>query len=1411
MSYFYNMVLNLSHVFIEMVKRIIRFLLLFLIALGSASMEAQEQFVSRYNISYVTMDDGLLHNNIDYIYKDKLGFLWIATAGGGLSRYDGYDFIHFNTNTAPVSISSNFIVSVCEDKFGRLWVVSGEGTDIIDLKTLRITKPVCRLNKFDEIVQQPAVNVINDTRGNIWLYSGSSLHRISFEDNGDIASISSSENIPIVAFFCPIEDLDGDGNVWIGFGSSIRKVFTTDGGELEMRPISPVLNERIKFNIHTFCLKENEVWIATNGGLYRYNRNEEIIKSYHYRQDVPRSISQNHISDIAVTKDRQLVVSTLQGMNIYNPVTDDFERVSHDERQNGISLNSNFINCMLVDNDIVWVGSATGGISKIKPRQLLLRSYVNDENDPYSLSQNIVNAICEDRDGNLWVGTVEGGLNRKDRDSDRFINYTMQTPLSLSHNTISSLIVDNRNRLWAGTWGWGITVIDLNDRNYRVVKYINTDEDANFRTSFVGSLCYDPHNDGVWIGANPGIYFYDFATEKIITPIAPDIVNNTYSPLGALAASDGMLWMGSIDGLFVIDLHSRRGDKFDYRQFKYKLDEPESGITERITCFHEMSDNTIWIGSNGNGIYKCMKEGADYRFECYNTKHGLINNNVLGILEDDNGLLWISTNYGLSCFDPVNESFVNFTKDDGIINNQFYWNAFCKPSDGKMYFGGLNGLIAIDGINRESANTPAKVTFTRLRVKNEDIRAGDKGLTTDISMAEALHLHESDNSFSLEFSSLNYESQATAVYSYRLSGFEDGWTDVSFNRRFAGYTNIPPGKYALQVRYTIDGNFANSDITELDIVISPFFYKTWWFICLLIFVIGCVIIYSYIYRLHELQKQKQLLRLKVEERTRELLQQNEKISRQKAQLIEMSKKVQELTLDKLSFFTNITHEFRTPITLIIGPIERALKLSSNPQVIEQLNFVKRNSKYLLSLINQLMDFRKVESGKFEIIKTNGDFIKFIDSLIVPFEAFAFERKISIRRFYRMDDPMLLFDQDSMHKVISNLLSNAIKFTPDGGTVSLYIASCQSKDDGKEKIFIGVRDTGTGVSEEDISRIFNRFYQSRNNTQYLVYGQSGTGIGLYLCKHIVMRHGGVITARNNKNKGCMFLINLPLLRDNAPRSPFAELMEQSSTEKAPDSPPHFKSGRLAILIVEDNRDMRGYIRSVLEGQYNILEAENGVEALALLNNNNVDFIISDLMMPAMDGLELSRKVKQNFTTSHIPFLMLTAKTSQEARLESYRTGVDEFLQKPFGEELLLTRINNIFENRKRHQQRFSMNMEVRELHIEEESSDKKFLDKAIETICANYKNSYYESVDFVEAMGASKSVVNKKIQSLTGQSIGQFIRNYRLNVAYEMIKKNKITRNMNISEIAYEVGFNDPKYFTRCFTKRYNVPPSGLME
>ena len=1410
--------------------------------------ERSKSWAEHHNFTTMCMNEGLPCNFVDDLLKDSRGFLWIANPGEGVTRYDGYDFMVCNMGSIRTNLRSNFVRTLCEDDFGRIWTGGEMGIDVINIYTLDIEQVSSFEGQFLSFSNLPIQYIYKSKSGHLWLASDNALYRIHFNAQGDVKQILKVYELPesndAVKTIAEVDDM-------VLFNSGIQVISLKENAEMYNLDSSaapflemPFANARVQ----SIYPKENELWVGTILGLFRFNLRNGSMRTYMHDPYVSTSLSQNFITDITETNDHFLLVATLKGINVYNATTDSFERIDKDcnvsEANFHLSnrLNCDFINCMLTDGDVVWIGTEVGGLNKISRRKLYVENYSHSPSHPTSISKNPVNAIFEDTDGTLWVGTVEGGLNRKAKNDNYFTHYTTERPASLSHNSVSCFTTDDKDRLWVGTWGGGIGWIDPSSRNNIVFNHIYHPDYDDFSIGFVGVLCYDSFNNAIWVGTSSNIYVYMLNTGQIIEPFKGLNMGGIEGCAGYCIDRDNHLWIGLSSGLCRIDLHTINAPRVVYQLWRNKLDEPESKVRERVTYITESSDGIIWVGSNGYGLYQSyLDKDGDYLFKALTTDDGLVNNSVRGIREDKLGNMWVSTINGLSYYNREQDNFINYTEKDGLGCSQFYWNAIEYGHNGDLYLGSVDGLSVIkDGIKVTSvANIP--MAFTHIRVSDKEMQPN----------GEMLRLHERDKSLYLEFAALDYNSPEFSAYSYRLKGFDEKWIRVSANRRTAAYTNLGSGTYHFELRYAPDGKNWQDHTEQLTIEVIPYFYKTTWFILLILVLVIFIAYQIWNWRIKTLKAQQELLHKKVEERTQvlqeqkkllttqtnelfrqnELLkQQNEKITKQKAQILKMSKKVQELTVDKLSFFTNITHEFRTPLTLIIGPIERALKLSYNPQVIEQLNFVERNSKYLLSLVNQLMDFRKVESGKLEINKTKSDLLKFIDQIAAPFSVFAGDRNITIRRFYRLDPPEILFDQDAMQKVITNLLSNAIKFTPDGGTVSLYVASLVDKESGKERLYISIKDTGTGIAEDDMTKIFNRFYQSRKGTavnspcgsnnenknaaprSFPIYGQSGTGIGLYLSKRIVQMHGGTIKASNNRKVGASFCISLPLSREEGAGMENVNIQHPLILPDSPDFvPSHFFPNRLTVLVVEDNKDMRGYIRSILSEQYNILEAENGAEALTILSTCNVDFIVSDLMMPVMDGIELSRKVKENFSISHIPFLMLTAKTSLESRIESYRTGVDEYLLKPFNEELLLTRMVNILENRKRYQRQFALKMDVDALNIEEESSDKKFLNKALEVIKANYMNPDYEATDFIEAMGVSKSLLNKKIQSLTGQSIGQFIRNYRLNIARELIEKNKVTRNMNISEIAYEVGFNDPKYFTRCFTKRYNTPPSSLLE
>lgn len=1365
-------------------------------------IEAKESFARRFNMSSLSLSEGLPHNFVDDVYRDSSGFMWLSLGGGGLCRYDGYSFFKIDPSSPHCRVKSNFVKKVVEDDFKRLWVGTAEGISVIDLTTMT-NHPCDSAPEYRHLFNSDIDYLTKDAKGNIWIMGRNRwVACVELDKNGEITEVASYTNPNLSGHF--ITDIDRNGTAWVGVKGGVI-ILSLQNGKIQEKKASSLIKINENSFISCITLFKNELWIGTDWGIYRYNRRDGSMRRYLYDESNPESLSQNFISDISVHHNideeaQQLIVATYRGINIYNESTDSFEHIDENTVFNsGSTLGTNFINAVYSHNGNLWVCTEGNGMKMLSPKSLFVENFVPDKSRSGALSSARVNALCESLDGSIWVGTVEGGLERLLPGHQDFIHHTSHNS-QLAHNSVSALAVDNNNRLWVGTWGGGLDVFIPAEP---LIKTGHFDKYtlAGF-SDFVASLIYDPINDGMWIGGSYGVFFYDGQKGELINPLPEHVSDSIIGAVGVIIDRGGNLWIGSSTGLYIIDLHSRKNNKWEYRTLRTKLDKPGSSTVERLSWIFQDQEGTIWLGSNGYGLYRRVLDGGKESFKAYTTDDGLPNNTIKSILQDNKGFLWIATNNGLARMNIEHETFEVYNTSDGLISNSFYWNAALRTQNDDLLFGSEKGLSKVSGIrNKHHRMSEPVIRFTRLVVDNEPVYIDDDILNSlNITVAKDIYLHEDHRSIALEFSALDF-SDKPGTYQYRLEGWDKYWiTDIG-NRHSVNYTSLPPGDYTLKVRYIRNGNEADTSISNINIHVRPAFYRTPWFIIIVIGIIILVVWLCINMRTRSYRRQKSILEKEVTRHTSE-------IEAQKRQ-------IEAMAMDRISFFTNITHEFRTPITLIMGPIQRALKLSTNPQVIEQLQLVDRNSKYLLSLVNQLMDFRKVESGKMETHCTKGNFRKFMHELIVPIREFANERNITIREVYHLPTAEFMYDEDSIRKVLINLISNAIKFTTDHGKITVYSALVPAKDSDNMLLYVSVHDTGPGIAEKDLPYVFERFYQGNSALKYPVFGTMGSGIGLYLCKEVVTMLGGNISVKNHREAGCVFRFTVPVHKDDTSATAQPVKAPANDEEKSTDNAftneednPIKKS--VTVLVVEDNPDMRRYIVSILSDRYNVVEASDGEEGLKVLLSNDVNIIISDLMMAGMDGLELSKRIKDNFAVSHIPIIMLTAKTSRESRIEGYKIGVEEYLLKPFDEEVLLARIENILSMRARYQAMFSSNMQVEDLNINEESRDSKFMRQVMEVLQSNYTNSFFDINDFSEALGISRSLLSKKLQSFAGQSPSHFIRNYRLNAAKELIIRNRETKSMTISEIAYEVGFNDSKYFTRCFSALYNVTPRAML-
>ena len=797
--------------------------------LSLASHASGNILTERYNLTYLDLGNGLPHNNVRDIFQDSNGFLWIATYGGGLVRYDGY-----GVKELRLELNSKSCRSITEDRLKRLWVAFDEGINIVDLRTL--TSVSLDHPDLKKLIVQPAIRCFRDEIGRIWIITDRQVGLVTFKDQGEIDHISTySHNWRMLDM--AICDVEGNGKPWIGIDSCLYRL-VEKGRKLVREEISPLLRPLEDHYITDILKRNNVVWITTNLGLFRYDPYRQKLDEYHH-SDVPGALSHVFLSSLAVTPDNHLLVGSLYGVNIYDDQTDTFTAWTSDSNP---PLKSDFVHSIRVYQGHIWVCTESGGITCLSPRRLLLRNSVHT-GSPNSLSPNPVNAMYVEPDGRLWVGTVEGGLNLREKGSTDFIHFTTSNS-GLSHNSVSALAADHHGRLWVGTWGGGLCVTDR--KSPQKISRIELPRDYSIRTGFIGALANDTINDGMWIGSNAGLYFYDYKTKKIEEPF--EGCRSVTGCIGAIVDRDGFLWMGCMQGLRIVDLNSgRQGHRpFKTEGIAHKLDEPGSRIVDKISSFYQTKDGTLWLGSNGYGLYRLVKTGKDGRrqFEALTTEDGLAFGGVKGIVEDLNGHLWITTQNGLSVYDPKTRIFSNYFENEGLVNHHFYWNSAVRDDAGVIYLGSEGGLIEVLGENTES-KPYGKLVFTHLMVDNQDINAGSEYLSDDISIASSIHLRESNRSFSISFSALDYGNEAQAMFSYRMKGLDDEWTPLKFGEHSVRYSALPAGRYTFEVRYVSTLSDDNADTASIEIVVHPSFWNSWWFRLLLSILFVVVVIYIY--------------------------------------------------------------------------------------------------------------------------------------------------------------------------------------------------------------------------------------------------------------------------------------------------------------------------------------------------------------------------------------------------------------------------------------------------------------------------------------------------------------------------------------------------------------------------------------
>ena len=1345
-------------------KKIVIYLFFLCLGMHSAFSETPEQIT----FSYISINEGLSQSTVFSIDQDKRGNMWFATYDG-VNKYDGYAFTVYQHNEDdPNSIANDISRIVKTDSQGRVWIGTRDGLsrydeekDIFQNFFYEKNGKHLQVNGIEEI--SPEQLLISTPEGLIMF----DIKESKFID--DSFSTAMHKTIASTLY------RQGDQ---IHIGTSTDGLYTYSITQKTFEKVIPILGTK---QIQAILQQSpTRIWVATEGaGLFLINPKTKEIKNYLHSPSNPKSISSNYIRSLAMDSQNRLWIGTFNDLNIYHEGTDSFASYSSNPVENG-SLSQRSVRSIFMDSQGgMWLGTYFGGLNYYHP---IRNRFKNIRNIPYknSLSDNVVSCIVEDKDKNLWIGTNDGGLNLYNPITQRFTSYTLQEDESargIGSNNIKAVYVDEKKSLvYIGTHAGGLSILHRNSGQV---------ENFNQRNSqLVNENVYAILPDGegnLWLGTLSALVRFNpeqrsFTTiekEKDGTPVVSKQITTLFRD------SHKRLWIGGEEGLSVF-----KQEGLDIQKASIL---PVSNVTKLFTnCIYEASNGIIWVGTR-EGFY-CFNE-KDKQIKRYNTTNGLPNNVVYGILEDSFGRLWLSTNRGISCFNPETEKFRNFTESDGLQSNQFNTASYCRTSVGQMYFGGINGITTFrPELLLDNPYTPP-VVITKLQLFNKVVRPDDETgiLTKNISETKSITLKSWQTAFSIEFVVSNYISGQHNTFAYKLEGYDKEWYYLT-DSRTVSYSNLPQGTYQFLVKAANSDGKWNPIPTALEIIVLPIWYKTWW--ALLIFFATFAGFITFVFRFFWMRKSMEA-QLEIERRDKE--------------------HQEEINQMKMRFFINISHELRTPLTLILTPLQEIINKISDRWTRNQLEYIQRNANRLLHLVNQLMDYRRAELGVFELKAKKGNAHQLIQDNFLFYDKLARHKKITYTLHSELEDKEVLFDANYLELIVNNLLSNAFKYTESGQSITVTL----KEENGW--LLLQVSDTGIGIPINKQGKIFERFYQIESE-------HVGSGIGLSLVQRLIELHHGRIELDSEENKGSTFSVYLPQDLSVYKPSELASNNEQNEeeqvystnskamyfidTEKVENE--SVESGdkkRGTILIVEDNNEIRRYLSNGLADLFNTLEAGNGEEALEKLKDNEVDVIVTDVMMPVMDGIKLCKNVKQNIRTCHIPVIILSAKTDIKDQMEGLQMGADDYIPKPFSLAILTTKIQNMMRTRRRMLDKYAKSLEVEPEKITFNAMDEALLKRAMAIVEKNMDNIEFSTDEFAREMNMSRSNLHLKLKAITGESTIDFIRKIRFNEAAKLLKDGRYT----VAEVSTMVGFNTPSYFATSFKKYFGCLPTEYIK
>ncbi len=1356
---------------------------------------AQQQQIVFHPVS-----EGLSQNTVTSFTQDEYGFLWVGTQYG-LNRFDGVSYKTFEYDYKDSSsLRNNGIDCLLADQKGNLWIGTyGGGLNKYDIHQNKFQRFLGK-NTHDVYQDDYITDLYQDKNEIIWVGTEKgglfvvdpkteSYHQY-FHQQGKEAEKS-------LVHISGISE-DEFGNIWVGaFGEGMYRIEKRSGKILGIRQadLAYSLASDVIRSLHQG--KSGRLWIGTNEGVQEliYKADGSFYFGFNFSGETEIwKILQSSVILSIFEQDNILWVGTenngLFQLNLIDGELAVFRKSTADKK----SICGNSIWSIFEDRDgSLWIGTYLKGISKIEPLEQIFRhvNQISVGNQLFELS--LTSSFVEDKNGNLWIGTDGGGLFFYDKKENRYTHYSTDKPEDgLSSNGIVNLMIDRNENLWVGTWNGGVNILK---KGADVFEYWTQEKHRKGLSSNDIHGIMEDSKGRIWISTfRKGVNVYLPEQDKLVLfdQRHPRWTLGKGKVRSMLEDRNGDIWLGTeVSGLHKLRL-SDELEVIDSKVFFSKREPGELSEVMIIDLFLG-SQNKLWVATSGNGLLQIdIRTNEVRRFD---KDDGLPSNMIYALQGDEAGLLWASTNEGLFSLNLKTEEVRTFTHADGLQSNSFYKSAALKSRDGTLYFGGTNGFNSFRPEQIQINPEFPEVYITHVDVGGKLYPFEESDQSKSIFNNQRIEWEHNQNDFSFQFIAISYLQAGKNQYQFMLENYDDDWRMVGSDK-LAHYTNVPPGKYIFKVKASNNDGLWNEEGAQLMIHIKKPWYAN---------ELAYLVYFSIIAGLLFWARQNIIAR----ERLRSELQ-LEHIERVQ---------VEEVNQIKSRFFANISHEFKTPLTLIMSPLQLLMnKEGTQTEEGRLYDIIRRNAERLYRLINQILDLSMMDAGQIKLQASKNDLSAFLRQIVTNFSSYADECYINFEIEIPDKEILLYFDKDKLEKVFVNLLSNAFKFTPAYGKITV---SLQERAD---HVVLEIRDTGKGINPEEQELIFERFYKSHQ-----AIASSGTGIGLSLCKQFVEMHKGKISLCSKPNESTVFSIELSkgrahlsddeILMAATPmnyspeslislNSLFDEMPEETEELASPQKETA-KDEKAIILIAEDNEDLSAFIASLLQNKYKVIQAKNGLEAYKMALENIPDLIITDVMMPEMDGYQLSKKIKENVLTSHIFIIMLSVKSSEENLEEGFSLGVDSYLSKPFNPILLHLRIQNLLSSRQRFKQQIinKQSVQLSPGQIPFSKLDEQFLKKTIEVMEEHIADSQFKIEELCKVMGTSKSQLYRKLKGLVGQSPNEFMRMIRLKRSAQFLRQT----DLRIAEITYKVGFNDLQYFRAAFKKQYGMSPSQYRE